>query len=178
MRSLWCGPGFAARVGDKQAALLAYVRRLVPATADVVVIGDSEYTPVQALLEGWGWHYVLRQKGSHLLQLTPDHAWQRCDAFVTQPNDRLWLTNITLTQQHAHHCHFLALWRTGEKEPWLLATNLPTATLTRLHYSRRMWIEGLFGDFKLGTLWVGFHMLERLLTNSLAVSIRLFPCFP
>lgn len=217
--------------GDKQGALLAYVRRLVPATADVVVIGDSEYTPLQALLESWGWHYVLRQKGSHLLQLTPTHPWQRCDAFASQPGERLWLTNITLTQQHAHRCHFLALWLPGEKEPWLLATNLPTARLTRLHYSRRMWIEGMFGDFKsngfdleasrlhkilhlsrltlalallyvtllafgaqtikhgfrhlvdrtdrrdLSIFRVGFDMLERLLTNSLPISIRLFPCF-
>lgn len=46
--------------GDKQAALLAYVRRLMPATAEVVVIGDSEYTPLQAVLESWGWGYVLR----------------------------------------------------------------------------------------------------------------------
>jgi len=217
--------------GDKQAALLAYLRRLMPATAEVVVIGDSEYTPLQAILESWGWGYVLRQKGSHLLQLTPTHPWQRGDAFVSQPGERLWLTNITLTQQHAHRCHFLALWVPGEKEPWLLATNLPTATLTRLHYSRRMWIEGMFGDFKrngfdleasrlqkmlhlsrltlavallyvtllafgsqtikhglrhlvdrtdrrdLSIFRVGFDMLERLLTNSLSVSICLFPCF-
>ena len=217
--------------GNKQAALLASVRRLVPATADVVVIGDSEYTPVQALLESWGWHYVLRQKGSHLVQLTPTHPWQRGDAFLSQAGERLWLTNITLTQQHAQRCHFLALWQPGEKAPWLLATNLPTARLTRLHYSRRMWIEGMFGDFKsngfdleasrlqkilhlsrltlavallyvtllafgaqtikqglrhlvdrtdrrdLSIFRVGFDMLERLLTNSLPVSIRLFPCF-
>lgn len=217
--------------GYKQCALLTYVRRLVPANAEVVVIGDSEYTPLQALLESWGWHYVLRQKGSHLLQLTPAHPWQRCDTFVTQPGERLWLTHITLTQHHAHRCHFLALWQPEEKEPWLLATNLPTPRLTRLHYSRRMWIEGMFGDFKsngfdleashlqqiqhlsrltlalallyvtllafgaqtikqglrhlvdrtdrrdLSIFRVGFDMLERLLTNSLSVSIRLFPCF-
>lgn len=217
--------------GYKQCALLAYVRRLVPATAKVVVIGDSEYTPLQALLESWGWRYVLRQKGSHLLQLTPAHPWQRCDSFLFQPGERLWLTNIALIQQYAHRCHFLALWQLGEKEPWFLATNLPTPTLTRLHYSRRMWIEGMFGDFKsngfdleaarlpkmlhlsrltlavallyvtllafgsqiiklglrplvdraerrdLSIFRIGFDMFERMLANSLAFSIRLFPCF-
>jgi hypothetical protein len=134
--------------GSKQAALLAYVRRLVPPGAAVVVIGDSEFGPRQALLASWGWCYVLRQKGNHLLRLTPTHPWQRCDTFVSHPGERLWLTTVELTQPHAHPCHFLALWQPGEKEPWLLATNLPTPALTRLHYSRRMWIEGMFGDFK------------------------------
>jgi hypothetical protein len=67
---------------------------------------------------------------------------------LTQPGEQTWLTQIELTQQHAHACNFFALWQPGEKDPWLLATNLPTARLTRLHYSRRMWTEGRFGDFK------------------------------
>lgn len=134
--------------GQKQCALLDYVHRLIGPAAEVVVIGDSEFSPVQALLESWGWFYALRQKGSHLLRLAPDHPWQRCDTLLTAPGERRWLTHIELTQHHAHLCNLLALWQRGEKEPWLIATNLPTATLSRLHYSRRMWIEGMFADFK------------------------------
>lgn len=134
--------------GQKQCALLAYVHRLVPAGVAVVVIGDSEFSPVQATLAHWGWGYALRQKGSHLLRLTPDHPWQRCDTLVTQPGERRWLPDITLTQHHAHPCNLLALWQPGEQAPWLIATTLPTARLTRLHYSRRMWTEGMFADFK------------------------------
>jgi hypothetical protein len=218
--------------GHQQCALLAYVHHLMPQSVEVVVIGDSEFSPLQALLESWGWYYALRQKGNHLLRLTPNQPWQRCDALVTQAGEQRWLTHITLTQQHAHTCHFLALWQRGEKEPWLLATNLPTAHLTRLHYSRRMWTEGMFGDFKgngfdleasrlqhfrhlsrltlavallyvtllafgsqsiknghrslvdrtdrrdLSIFRIGFDMLERILANSLAHSIRLLPHFP
>src|SRR5690606_40452528 len=40
--------------GRKQQALLAYVHRLMPAHVPVVVTGDSEFTPLQALLEQWG----------------------------------------------------------------------------------------------------------------------------
>jgi hypothetical protein len=134
--------------GYKQCALLAYVHPLVPQGAAVVVIGDSEFSPLQATLESWGWFYALRQKGSHLFRRTQDQAWQRCDTLVTRPGQRCWLTHIELTQQSAHPCNLLALWQTGEKVPWLIATNLPTARLTRLHYSRRMWIEEMFGDFK------------------------------
>lgn len=134
--------------GHKQCALLAYVHSLVPAGSEVVVIGDSEFAPLQAVLEGWGWFYTLRQKGNHLLRLAQDQPWQRCDTLVTHPGEQVWLTRIELTQEHAHPCNFFALWLPDEKGPWLLATNLSTARLTRLHYSRRMWTEGMFGDFK------------------------------
>lgn len=134
--------------GRKQCALLAYVRQLVPPAAEVIVSGDSEFTPLQALLESWHWFYVLRQKGSHLWRQDATDAWHRCDGVVTQPGQRCWLTDIQLTQEHQHACNFLALWQKGEKEPWLLATNLPTARQARLQYSRRMWTEEMFGDFK------------------------------
>ncbi len=134
--------------GHKQCALLAYVHTLVPKGAEVVVIGDSEFSPLQVALEGWGWFYALRQKGSHLFRRCQDQAWQRCDTLLTQPGQRCWLANIELTQQSAHPCHLLALWQTAEKVPWLIATNLPTARLTRRHYARRMWTEGMFADFK------------------------------
>ena len=134
--------------GHKQCALLAYVQPLVPTGATVVVIGDSEFSALQAALEGWGWFYALRQKGSHLFRHSPAHVWQRCETLLTQPGQRCWLTNIELTQHAAHPCHLLALWQTGEKAPWLLATNLPTAHCTQRHYARRMWIEGMFADFK------------------------------
>jgi hypothetical protein len=134
--------------GQKQCALLDYVHSLVGPEAKVVVIGDSEFSPLQTLLESWGWSYALRQKGSHLLRLAPDQPWQRCDRLVTRPGERHWLTHIELTQLHAHPCNLFALWQLGENEPWFIATNLPTPNLTRLHYSRRMWVEGMFADFK------------------------------
>lgn len=133
--------------GHKQRALLAYVAQLVPSEAQVVVIADSEFTPLQSLVQQLGWFYVLRQKGSHLLRRTGQDSWQRCDKLLEKPG-RCWLTDVHLTAEHQHLCHFLALWQKGQKEPWLLATNLPTPSLTRLHYSRRMWIEEMFGDFK------------------------------
>lgn len=134
--------------GFKQAALLSYVHKLVPSAATVVVTGDSEFTPLQALLENWQWFYVLRQKGSHLFRQKPDDDWQRVDTVVIKPGHYQWLSNIELTQQHRHTCNFLAYWRHGEKEPWLLATNLPSARQTKRHYKVRMWIEEMFGDFK------------------------------
>lgn len=36
----------------------------------------------------------------------------------------------------------------GEKEPWLLATSLASSRKTLCAYKKRMWIEGMFADFK------------------------------
>lgn len=135
--------------GRKQIALFSYIRTLLPnEQVEVVVTGDSEFTPLQVTFEAWNWGYVLRQKGSHLLLQMPHQPWQRLDSLLTRQGQRLWLTNITLTQKHQHSCNLLALWSRGEKRPWLLATNLSSSRLTRTHYAKRMWIEEMFGDFK------------------------------
>lgn len=134
--------------GQKQLALLAYLHQFLPAEAEVIVVGDSEFTPVQATLEQWGWYYALRQKGSHQIRRSPTGRWQRCDSLVTKPGQRCWLFAVQLTVKFEHPCNFLAVWSKGEPRPWLLATNLPSPYQTRLHYSRRMWIEEMFGDFK------------------------------
>lgn len=134
--------------GSKQLALLSYVHRLVPDSVEVIVTGDSEFTPLQAQLEAWNWFYVLRQKGHFLYRQHPNQSWQRIDSLVTASGQKKWLSDIELTQEHAHPCHLLAFWGRGEKLPWLLATNLPSARQTRRHYKVRVWIEEMFGDFK------------------------------
>jgi hypothetical protein len=134
----------------KQRALLAYVHRLIPEEATVLMAGDSEFGGISVLqlLDQWGWGYALRQKGRLLLRPAGQERWQRCDDIVTQPGQSCWLTRVSLTQKHAYQTNFLAYWKRGEKEPWLLATNLPTARDTKTLYRARMWLEEAFGDFK------------------------------
>jgi hypothetical protein len=139
----------------KQRALLSYVRQMVPPQAAVVVVGDSEFGAVEVLrqLESWGWHYVLRQKSSHLVLVdtTTDTAtpqWQPLGSLLTQAGQQRWLEHVPLTYLHAHATNLLLHWQTGHAEPWLLATNLPDARTARMAYQRRMWIEEMFGDFK------------------------------
>lgn len=134
--------------GGKQVALLGYVQRLMPPQVMVVLTGDSEFTPLQAQLEKWGWFYVLRQKGSHLYRSHPDQPWQRVGTLLDHPGQQCWLSAIELTEQNRLPCNFLAYWRQGEKQPWLLATNLPSARQTLQQYKVRAWIEEMFGDFK------------------------------
>jgi hypothetical protein len=135
---------------QKQCALLAYVHGLLPAGARVAVAGDSEFgaIPVLRLLDQWRWDYALRQKGSHLLCAPGQATWKRCATLVSQPGQACWLPAVRLTQKYAYPTGFLALWQKGEPEPWLLATNCPSARDTRKLYQVRMWIEAMFADFK------------------------------
>lgn len=133
-----------------QIALLAAARRLIPAGCEVILSGDSEFgsVPLMRRLEQWGWFYALRQKGRHLLRMSADTAWRRCDSLLSKPGQRAWLTAVQLTHKHAHSTNFYALWEHGQDEPWLLASNLSDPFYVRLHYSRRAWIENFFGDCK------------------------------
>jgi hypothetical protein len=133
----------------KQLALLDYVHALIPPGYRVSLCGDSEFGSSQVLqtLDNWRWDYVLRQKGSHLVQLD-GQAWLRFGDLIEKAGQSLWLGPALLTQKHAYRVNLLAHWKPGEKEPWLLATNLPSLKAALSLYRRRMWIEEMFGDFK------------------------------
>ncbi len=59
-----------------------------------------------------------------------------------------WLEDVLLTDKYAYPVNFLAYWKPGEKDPWLLVTNLTSSQATLKGYRRRMWIEETFGDLK------------------------------
>jgi hypothetical protein len=134
----------------KQLALLAYVRQLIPTYTPVLLVGDSEFGAVEVIcqVEAWGWQYVLRQKASHQVKLDDQKGWQCFGDLIEKPGQSLWLGRGLLTFKHAHPTNLLAHWKTGEKEPWLLATNLCSRQKTLNAYRRRMWVEGMFGDLK------------------------------
>ena len=135
---------------QKQLALLAYVRTLLPPDTGVLLVGDGEFGGILVLrqLEAWRWHYVLRQKSNNLVQTAPGQAWLPFGKLVTAREQLYWWPQASLTHSHCHRTSLLAYWRRGEDDPWLLATNLHTARLSLQAYRRRMWIEEMFGDMK------------------------------
>jgi hypothetical protein len=134
----------------KQKALLSYVHSLIPAENDVLLVGDAEFGQVGVLklLQEWHWRYVLRQKGRYLLRQKGRCHFQRLDSLVSKPGQMQWLEACQLTAKYAYTVNVLAYWKPGEKDPWLLATNLDCSKATRKAYRRRMWIEETFGDLK------------------------------
>ena len=135
---------------NKQLALLAYVRSLVPTGIQVVLVGDSEFGAMAVLeqLDVWQWQYVLRQRASHGVQLEGQTTWQNFGSLIQSPGQSRWVERALLTGRSAYPTNLLAHWATGEEEPWLLATNLPRRGEALRAYRRRMWIEEMFGDMK------------------------------
>lgn len=146
----WVRKGRGHSSATKQLALLAYVRQLIPRNTPVLLVGDSEFGAVEVIrqVEAWEWRYVLRQKANHQVKLAGESDWQRFGDTLQKPGQSHWLGHGLLTLKHAHPTHLLAHWKKGEKEPWLLATNLPSRQKTLRAYRRRMWIEEMFGDLK------------------------------
>jgi hypothetical protein len=135
---------------EVQLALLRRVQGLVPEGVQVILVGDSGFGSVGLMRQAasWGWSYVLRQTGKHLLQPADQADWQRLDTLLTGSGQQRWLPDVTFTRRWSQGTHVLAYWGQGEAEAWLLTTNLPTARAARQAYARRMWIEEMFGDWK------------------------------
>jgi hypothetical protein len=147
---MWVRSSRGHSTSGRQLALLNYIYKLLPANANVLVLGDSEFGAVDVLkqLDQWHWKYVLRQKGSHLVRENDQSPWIALGSLLTQTGQSLWLGQRQLTHVHAYLVNVLAHWKIGEPEPWLLATNLPSLREALKAYERRMWIEEMFGDLK------------------------------
>jgi len=131
-------------------ALLSYVRTLLPPGRAVLLVGDTEFGPVEALrhLDNWHWDYVLREKGRTLVCPDGQTEWRTFDSWLKKSGKSIWLGKCWLTQSNIYPVNLLLHWKIGEDEPWCLATNLPNQTMALKAYSHRMWIEEMFGDLK------------------------------
>lgn len=99
------------------------------------MVGDTEFGAIATLeqLEEWGFHYVMRQKGSDLVcsrpqpQPQPQQVWRPLGELIERGGEKVWLEGALLSRSHAHRTNLLLYWKKGEAEPWLLATDLPSA---------------------------------------------------
>ena len=160
----------------KQLALWAYVRKLIPSGAAVFLVGDCEFGSVAVLsqLDQWHWFYVLRQKSDTGVWLNEKSGWKTFGSYIHKPGHSIWLGKGYLTTKEIYRVNLLVHWKSGEKEPWCLATNLPDLEMALQYYRRRMWVEEMFGDWKKHGFDLECTMLrhfERLSRLTLAVAL-------
>jgi len=154
--------------GSKQLALLAYIRTLIPGSATVFLVGDSEFGSVKVLkqLDHWRWYYALRQKSDTGVWQNTHTEWRSFGSYIQKAGQSIWLGRAYLTQSEIYPVNLLIHWKIGEKEPWCLATNLPDKQIALRFYKRRMWIEEMFGDMKKH----GFDLETSMLRSFLRLS--------
>jgi hypothetical protein len=128
---------------SKQIALLSYVSSLLPAGAAVFLVGDTEFGAVEVIkqLNEWRWYYVLRQKINTSVWTEADQVWKSFGDYVHKAGQSFWLGAGNLTRSGIYPVNLLAHWKSDEKEPWCLATNLPNKGMALAFYQRRPWIE-------------------------------------
>jgi len=132
-----------------QLDLVSYVQTLVPADADVVVLGDGEFSSADALAgyTAAGWHYVTRTACD--TYIISDGESIRIDQLGVQAGDTLWLEDIYLTEAHAFGpLNLLVTWDGKRNELLPLVTDFALPDEVRHWYPKRFWTEPFYGDIK------------------------------
>ena len=156
---VWRGKGKTD--AEQQIAFLkdfeALLVGLFPENICPIIVADGEFHAVDLIrhLDAVGWGFRLRLPVSTRVHL-PDGGQLALSELAPAPGRRRYLQGVYLTDAHAYGpISIAAYWAKGEEMPWFIVTDTEEATyLTLRTYSRRMWIEELFGDLQGG----GFHL--------------------
>lgn len=128
--------------------LVEQVRRLIPANAQVVFLGDGEFDGIdlQSTLTDYGWKYVSRT-AKNIILCDADHEFA-FETVAVEHGHRISLPRVTLRNQGYGPVHAIAWWESGYDEPIYLLTNYDTADEACPWYRKRAQIETFFSDQK------------------------------
>jgi Transposase DDE domain len=150
----------------------------LPKGREVILIMDAGfYCEWFQIIESLGWFWVCRVRQGKSFQFADSEEWLTVKNFIPQvPQKTTNYEGISLTRRHKHPCRLVTTrrspkgrvvkdsrgnvhgkgasgrYKSAAKEPWLLATNLPTEFFNSVSvvnlYSKRMQIEESFRDIK------------------------------
>lgn len=150
----------------------------IPKGRKVIIIMDAGfYCEWFKAIESFGWYWVCRVRQGKSFKFLDSESWLTVKKFIPDVKDKT--TNyeqILLTRRHNYPCRLVTTkraskgrvlkdsrgntngrngcgrYKSGAKEPWLLATNLPSGEYKAIEivnlYSKRMQIEESFRDLK------------------------------
>jgi hypothetical protein len=157
--------------------MLRQVHRAVPRPWTVIVLAD------RGLYARWlfrritrlGWHPFLRINTGGTFRPTGQGRGVPLKTLVPEPGTTWQRTGIAFKGRHRQlHCTLLACWEAGDKDPWLMLTDLPPEASTACWYGLRAWIEqGCKITKRAGWQWQRTHMTkpERAARLWLAVAV-------
>lgn len=147
---------------DRHIAVLELVKPLIPAEADVILLGDGEYDSLDMLqwIEAHThWHFVVRTAKSSLVHYG-GHVFP-LSYLPVKPDVCLVLEGVGFTMQDYGPLLALACWELDYAAPIYLISNLENAEMALKHYKRRYRLETLFSDKKSR----GFHIHKSHLSD-------------
>jgi hypothetical protein len=147
-------------------ALLRQLHAVVPADAEVIVLGDGEFdgTDLQAVMDGFGWSYVVRTAPHVCMSVAGYHTHIR----VMEPlrGELLGVREAWLTRAQYGPVNVLGLWEAVYDAPLYLVTNMEDVDAAFAAYRNRAHIETFFSDQKSR----GFEMQRSHLSEPARVS--------
>jgi len=161
---------------DWHIALVEQVQELVPAGAQVVLLGDGEFdgTALQHTLEEAGWSYVCRTA------MSTTATWEdtpfRLDSLgaCSKPGTLIALQDVRFTGEAYGPIMVMCCWAKGYQEPLYLISNMASADEACRLYSKRFRIETFFSDQKSR----GFHLHHSHLSEPQRLSrLLIAACF-
>jgi len=158
--------------GDLQVGLLRQLVKELPAEADVIILGDGEFGHVKLLrwLKTQPYHYCLRVAQDTLILY--EGQWRSLDSFDVRSGETLWLQEVYLTESQAFGpVNIFLTWDDNNDRLVPLVTDLPLPQEARYWYTKRFWIEPLFGDIK----GHGFDLQTSRLRDPARVSRLMVP---
>ena len=128
--------------------LVNRVREIVPAGADVVLLGDGEFdgTQLQATLAEAKWHYVCRT-AKNMLLYEAEEEFHFADLPLS-PGERLSIPAVQFTQERYGPVLAIGWWAKDQKEPLYLISNFELVEEACRFYKKRFRIETFFSDQK------------------------------
>lgn len=142
--------------------VLELVKPLVPAGAEVTLLGDGEYDNVEVLV--WldthtNWHFVVRTAVSSLIHCKDKII--NISSLGVKRGERIIVENALFTGAAYGPVCAIAWWGSEYDDPVYLISNLKDGILACTCYQRRYRIETLFSDEKSR----GFHIHQSHLSD-------------
>jgi hypothetical protein len=122
--------------------LLRRLRPAIPHGWTVIVWADRGlYAPwLCRRITRLGWHPFLRINTGGSFRPAGAAGWRPLTTFVPRPGTRWRGAGLALTRNQVR-CTLLARWEDGDKDPWLILTDLPPEAREAGWYGLRAWIE-------------------------------------
>jgi hypothetical protein len=124
------------------------LQRIAPGI-DAVIVADREFAVARffRFLKAQSARFAIRVDAETWI-LHPSYQGPLAGLGLRPGGRKVWLTNALYAKEEREEVNLLAVWASGQQEPWFIATNLDDPILVERMYRKRMKIEHGYRDWK------------------------------